>query len=492
MLSLTAGPPPATAVPASQRRPRLRLPAVHPAVALVCAACAALVRQAMHTGLSGDVFYEVAAGRWMLAHRAILRHDVFTYSVRGRPWLDEEWGFQVLLAWLVAHIGPFSYWLASGGACAGALVASVALWRRSGARWLWAGALSVVAAGGLSVGLMARPQDLSYLFFALLLLLLCLGERNARWLVALPALMAAWANIHGSFLLGLTVLVLELGWAALSSPRDNRRVRDLGACLVASTLATFANPAGPRLLAYAFALSTSPALSSISEWQSPDFHLPLLLAVVAGPLLLIVAALAVARGCLAPQRLALALALFLATLHAVRFTPYFDLAACAALAPWQPLGRETLQPKLFTVPAAIILSGALVAGPHVPAGATQVNGPFGSPVAATDFLAAQRGRSFTTYWWGDYLDYRGLPVFVDGRTDLYFGTGVLATYMKVAELGVGPDEFFSRWHVRWVMWQEGTALATYLAHDPRWAKAYEAQGAVVFERLRQAQRGAVS
>ncbi len=43
-------------------------------------------------------------------------------------------------------------------------------------------------------------------------------------------------------------------------------------------------------------------------------------------------------------------------------------------------------------------------------------------MAATNFLEHQTGRVFTTYWWGDYLIYRHIPVFVDGRTDLYFGT----------------------------------------------------------------------
>ena len=57
-------------------------------------------------GLAGDAFYQVATGRWMLAHHAVIRHDVFSYTVYGKPWLVEEWGFALLLAWLVAHVGP--------------------------------------------------------------------------------------------------------------------------------------------------------------------------------------------------------------------------------------------------------------------------------------------------------------------------------------------------------------------------------------------------
>lgn len=474
--------------PNPHRLARLRsFVSVHPGLVVVAIVCAALVRQAMHSGLAGDAFYEVAAGRWMLAHHAVLRHDVFTYSVRGRPWLDEEWGFQVLLAWLVAHLGPVAYWLVSGGACAATVVVAVVLWRRSGAGWLWVAVLAVLAAAGLSPALTARPQDFSYLFFALLLLFLSFARQRPAWLQAMPVLMVIWANVHGSFLLGLAVLALEVVWSAVraSSARlalSPLPTRAVALALATSTLVTFANPDGPRLLVYAFGVSTSPQLTSfVSEWQSPNFHSLLLLLVIAGPALLLFASFGIGRATLSLAEVVLAMALFVATLHAVRFTPYFDLAACTSLARWQPLGRDTLPPNVLSAPAALILAAALVSGAHVPAGAPQVTGPLGTPVLATEYLLHHDGRVFTTYWWGDYLDYRGVRVFVDGRTDQYFGTSVLSTYLQVERLQVDPDRVFSRWGIRWVMWQRGTALSTYLAHDARWAKAFSAQSAVVFE-----------
>ena len=107
----------------------------HPALIVVIGSCAALFREAMHTGLAGDAYYQLATGRWMLAHHAVIRHDVFSYTVYGKPWLVEEWGYALLLAWLVAHVGAVSYWLVSAGACCGALLLSVARWRKVGC-WL--------------------------------------------------------------------------------------------------------------------------------------------------------------------------------------------------------------------------------------------------------------------------------------------------------------------------------------------------------------------
>ena len=88
---------------------------------------------------------------------------------------------------------------------------------------------------------------------------------------------------------------------------------------------------------------------------------------------------------------------------------------------------------------------------------------------------------FTTYWWGDYLIYRHIPVFVDGRTDLYFGTDILQTYLHVSDLTVDPDTVFRHWDVRWVMWNRGSALSVFLSHDPHWKIADKTGAALVFE-----------
>ncbi len=466
------------------------LPRLHPALIVVVGACAALFHEAMRTGLSGDVFYQLSAGQWMLAHHAVIRRDVFSYTVNGRPWFAEEWGFEALLAWSVKHVGAVSYWLVSAGACVAALVAGVVRWRITRAGWLWTAALSCLAAAGLSIGVAARPQDLSYFFFALLLLLLTLGRRRHSWLVGIPVLLLVWANVHGSFLLGLGLIGLEFVWSCVPPVRGRlalyaplpRKVAAL--TLACSFVATLVNPHGPGLIGYAIKVSTSSQLGAfIAEWQSPNFHSYLYLGVIIGPVLLLIGLIAFSSTVFALDDVVLASLLLLAALHAMRFTPYFALAACAMLAPWNPIKSETIRPSLLTLPVSGVLAAALLLSPHVPASATAVGGQSGAPVAATNYLESQSGRVFTTYWWGDYLIYRHIPVFVDGRTDLYFGTDILQTYLKVSDLNVDPDTVFRHWDVRWVMWERGSALSVFLSHDPHWKIADKTAAALVFEHI---------
>ncbi len=230
----------------------------------------------------------------------------------------------------------------------------------------------MLAAAGLSVGLAPRPQDLSYFFFALVMLLLTLARRRHAWLFAVPALLLVWANVHGSFLLGLGVLALEVVWSFLPSV--------MGRMSISRPLPTKASRAYFRLelagdsgkpswagaIAYALKVTSSPQLSNtIAEWQSPNFHSYLYLGVIIGPVLLLIGLLAFSRTVFALDDVVLACLMFLAALHAVRFTPYFALAACAMLAPWKPIRSETIRPNVLTLPLAGVLVVALVAGPHV-------------------------------------------------------------------------------------------------------------------------------
>lgn len=481
--------PPRSDVPARSRPfSRLRF---HPAIVVLVGACAALLHQIMHAGLSGDVYFHLAAGRWMLDHHSVIRRDVFSYTVSGRRWLADEWGYEVALAWLVRTFGAWTFWLVSAGSCAGAVLIGAATWRRSGAQWLWTAALGCLAAAGLVVGLAVRPQDPSYLFFAAELLLLSLARERTAWLFALPPLLLVWANVHGSFLLGLGVLALEILWSLLPDLRGRLRVsrplpsRPVVVTTVVALGATVVNPHGVELLTYALHVGSSTELTSIiQEWQSPNFHGLLVLFLVVVPLFFLLGTLAFSDRRLALEDVVIALILLVASLHAVRFLPYLVLAWCAVLSRASPIKTESIRPSLLTLPLAVGLAAALLLGPHTaPGSPARGASQYDMPVSAAAFVRSHNGRVFSTYWWSDYLMYLGVPVFVDGRTDLYFGTGLLSTYVDVSTLNFEPDPVFKRWGVRWVLWNRDSTLSTYLSRDPRWKLAFSSGDAMVFEHI---------
>ena len=134
--------------PARRRGARLAAPV---GIVGVVVGCLVPWRAAMHSGLSGDVFWQLASGRWMLDHHQILRQDVFSYTVLGRHWLTPEWGYQVLLAAAVRQLGPVAFWLLSAGTATLTVLAVTARCRRYGAGWTWTGIIAITCGAAMAV-----------------------------------------------------------------------------------------------------------------------------------------------------------------------------------------------------------------------------------------------------------------------------------------------------------------------------------------------------
>ncbi len=64
-----------------------------PIVALGLFVCAA----GMFRLRSTDVFWHLAAGRWILEHGQIPTTDPFRFTSGGAPWVDHEWLFQLII-----------------------------------------------------------------------------------------------------------------------------------------------------------------------------------------------------------------------------------------------------------------------------------------------------------------------------------------------------------------------------------------------------------
>jgi hypothetical protein len=445
-----------------------------------------LWRMQMVSGMNGDVYWQWATGRYMLQHHALITRDPFSYTLHDRPWFDPEWGYQVLLAVLVNLVGPVAFWLMAAGVGTLTVFAVAAAARVRGAGYTWAGLLAATTGFGLFFFVRDRPQEWSYLFFAGLLALLAAARNRPRALYAIPPLLLVWANLHESFLLALLVLVLEVVWA-LVPVRWSRFSTDplprgpATLTLLGSLAATLVNPHGPSLIRYAFLDSLDSRIGNlIAEWQSPDFHILLLLVLVVGPIALTLFWLAVCTDEKVDWPLAvLTGGMLTATLHGVRFMPYWVIAwsvLASGFRPWNALDRRS--PAWLVLPLAVIVGFTVLSGKSKPPGT-----PSAEPVAAVAYLNRHPGRVFSTYRWGDYLIARGIPVFIDGRTNFYVGTGVLGTFLRVANLTANPDPTLARYRVDYVLWQRGTALAVFLAHDPAWLTVYRSKGTVIFRRV---------
>ncbi len=171
----------------------------------------------------GDTFWHIAAGDWMLAHRAIPTADPFTFSRAGAPWAAHEWLSEVLFA-LSYRLGGWNgvMILAATAAAATAYFLVERLQRD-----LQGPALAIVATLGLSLllgSLLARPHILALPVFAAWAAGLFAARDSGRApSLALLPLMTLWVNLHGSFVFGLALLAPLALEAVIEAPGGKAR-----------------------------------------------------------------------------------------------------------------------------------------------------------------------------------------------------------------------------------------------------------------------------
>ncbi|MCK1756260.1 hypothetical protein IVA78_13840 [Bradyrhizobium sp. 137] len=396
-----------------------------------------------------DSFWQIKIGQWILDHGAVPTTDFYSFTRTGAPWISTSWLSQVMFA--------FCY-----------------------AQWGWAGPVILTAVGvALSAAIFVYLLDAQIeapraVLFAMLALLLSLHHVLARpHILALPVmvawvgllmaaadrrsapswawlpLMALWANLHGGFVLGLALI----GPISLEAVEHAEKGRGLQLFLrwvlfgIGALVASCCTPYGWKTLMGATnILSLGELLSLIFEWMPANFAT---FTSFEGALLGLIA-LGYYRGLvLSAPRIFLILFLTWSALTHVRSIEAFAFLVPLVLA--KPLGEMFSRPQIdatdgdrwparyVTALGALMIVAASWSSTSIYMGHHRFSFTMTqTPVAAVDLLEQRKvQRIFNAYQFGGYLISRDIPVFVDGRAELY-GEKFVMDFFKATE-GKKPD-----------------------------------------------------
>jgi len=472
----------------------------------------AVFAMAARVSVDSDTWWHLRAGEWMVENRAILQHDVFSYTRYGAAWGYPGWLAEVPMALIYRAFGAGGLNLWTAGMVT---LAFVLLWRALSGGVFIKAFVTVLAAAASGVYWAARPYLVTFVLAAAFLLVLegeVLKPPQApgswRRLTWLPLLMVVWANSHGGFIVGF-ILLGVYGFAALTEwlldterprLRESRAFR-LGVVGLAMVAAVCLNPSGPAMLLYPFKTVSIGALQQyIQEWQPPDFH-----SAQVQPFIWL---LLLTFGAVGASRRRLLLSDFLLTagfaylsFMAARNVALFALAAPLALtrhaAPLTAaLGRRLglrltagggapqmrrLNWAIFGLLALVV---ALKAAQVLPAEASLREMQKTLPLEAVSFVRSQRppGRLFNSYNWGAYLMWElpEYPVFIDGRTDLY-DDELVDEWLRVIRAEEGWQNILDRWDVRLALVEPGLPVVREL-EAAGWLELYRDEVAVVYGR----------
>ena len=445
-----------------------------------------------------DTYLHIAVGRWMLAHGALPVADPFSHSLPGAPWVPAEWLGEVALAAIYRAAGWGGIVVLTAGCFA---LAAGLLVRFLLRRLPPLPALVAAAAGAMLVlpHLLARPHVLALpalVAWCGALLAARDDERGPPWTV-LPV-MALWANLHGSFMFGLALAWYLAAEAVLRTAAGASRgveARRWGGFAVAAIAASLIDPNGISALIQPIRLVFMPALQAgFIEWAPADLtRFPALELWLGGAIALGFAL----RVRLPWTRLLLLLGLFHLALAHVRHADLLGLVGPLAVAP--ALGPALAALMETAAASPLSRAAAALAGPApgrarlsavILAAAVSLPAVLHPPDRAGDAvtpqaaLAAARrldltGPVLNSEAFGGYLVFSGVPVFIDGRIEMY-GNDLLAADIA-AEVGdvAALVALLDRYHIAWTLLRAGSPAAAALDRLPGWRRAYADRQAVI-------------
>jgi hypothetical protein len=439
-----------------------------------------------------DTLWQVTVGQWIIDHRAVPTVDVYSFTMRGQPWISTQWLAQVMFAKSYALFG----WSGPVVLASSAIAATFALLARFLCRRLSESTTLVFIAGTLALTvphLLARPHVLALpVMVAWVGGLISAADRRETPSLWLLPLIALWANLHGGFVFGLMLvapIALDCVLGADASARKALLLRWIIFGLASLAFACCTPYGWDSLLASRKILELGSALPLILEWKPADFG-------SVGPFeicLLLGFGLVLYRGVtLPPMRIVLLLGLLHMALSQGRAAEILALVAPIVLA--APLakqigGAEPSQTQAVRAPLLAGLAVTLVAGTIAYASVH----PFaphmrGSPVAAVAALKKLNvTRVFNDYDFGGFLIANGVAPFIDGRTELY-GEKFFVDHNAASGL-MEPENLFrllDEYKIQATLMRTQSAATKLLDHVDGWQKIYSDDIATIHLRKRDA------
>ena len=436
-----------------------------------------------------DTYWHITTGRWILENGSIPATDPFSHSMRGAPWQAHEWASAIFLALSYQAGGWYGVvTLTMFSACLALLILAWTLSRHL--RAFYVAVFTVFALTMMHRHLVARPHILILPVLVIWVAIIVEARaNNKRPPLSAVLLIVLWANMHASFILGVAIaaiLAVEAFFVADTNSERKKIFQEWGLFLGVTLFASLLTPHGFRGYIYPFEVLNMKALNTIAEWRPTDFNefypIKMWIFFMLGAVLF--------RGLRVPIfRIILLLGLLQMTLTHVRSAEHLGfivpiLVAHAIAEQWSDAPTKRSVSAERSNSRMIILSGLVAVGAMVILWARDVapnssHSPEGALKAARQ--AGVSGNVLNDYNFGGFLIFNHIPVFIDGRADMY-GDEFIERF-KQAQIGGKYEsdfsEILSEYDIGWTISVPGKALAESLDKLSGWKEIHRDKYAIV-------------
>lgn len=386
-----------------------------------------------------DFFWHLKSGEYIISNHSIPKIDVFSWyaSSQQLKWISHEWLFEVFLYFIYHVFSTFGILFLITLIL---ISISTIIWKLNQESFLnhpfytigWALCGTIVFANKI----IPRPHLFSFLFFSLSLYIAISNYKTPtkKAIYLAPIISFLWSNIHGG---SSNLSYLIYGYFLLCSILRYKNIRNLETknliyATVTSILAIIINPHGILMLIYPYLnMSYTIMLDCIDEWQS------LHLFSIDGCfytffILLCLYSIIKNRKSISLSKVILLFIFIILAIKHTRMFPYFFIIASSIIPNYWKKSRIFIDivPILICMLVMFIVSNSYAF--HV------MNHSF--HLISDDiltYLKNNQTKLYNSYNLGGYLIYQDIPVFIDGRADLYIDT-ILCDVCQI-EKGINPS-----------------------------------------------------
>ncbi len=464
-----------------------------------------LVSGGQMLSIDSDLGRHITLGNYILYHRVVPTHDLFSHTLTGVSRPPYEWLSQVAFAISHRLLGLDGVILLT------AILISISILvvfrysiHKSGSP-LVALFVTLLVAAATSLHWLPRPHVITLLFLAIWihnLEELRTGRRVGIYVF--PLLMLLWANLHGGFIFGFLALAAYVAgwlwdrWRDQTSGETGRKLFLVG---IFSLITSIITPDFWHNWEAVLNNRSTFILSRTVETMPPDLSDPSIAPFVILLFLSAIFFLANWRT-ISGSHVILLVGLGFMSILMTRNIPLFAIASALVLTElisktlnknshWRNFDQRFVNittstlPFLFPVLLTTFAIGVFAYNKSQGRQTYQFN-PQVFPVHATDWLEENplEGNMFNDFDWGGYLLYRTWPrdlVFVDSQSDFY-GEPLMRDYETILLAANNWRNLLEKYDVEWIIISPRSRLAQNLEDDTRWSIRYEDSVAIIFTR----------
>ena len=412
---------------------------------ILLSAMACIISYLKATSINGnDFWWHIKAGEWMVTNHKIPTHDMFSWLNQSYElkWTAHEW-LSELVFYSVYHFLGTPGMMLFCTLTAMAFLTLVAYHIKGGVfKNFPATTVYFIALTALCITYFyGRPHVISYflLFFSLKAVYDYVENKSSKSIFFMPLIAVLWANFHGGssnlpyviiiFAIITGVFNFKMGKVAFNR-LPVRKLITLAAMVPATMLGLCINPYGLHMLKYPYEnMADSTMLVLINEWAAPDAkQIPMLIFFFIPFALGIFVYMVTKEEISAFDLITYAFYSYL-FLRSSRFIFFLAIASVFCMFKYIPK-FGTLKPvttkleKSISVVLILIFVGFICV--NVFNGIKKANsGELITCAIDDEFVQLIKDdapkRPYTDYNYGAELIYNDVPVFVDGRADIYSG-----------------------------------------------------------------------